>query len=106
MRPTAPQAPLPRSGFVHGREAEVDQPRSHVRTAPGEDMALTRDELVARLTRAGELEVSGEDQAETDSYFDMSKFRFHGPDGFEADYAGPYQLFQVRTGGVRRSLSS
>ena len=30
----------------------------------------TRDELVARLVRAGELEISGESQEETDSYFD------------------------------------
>jgi hypothetical protein len=29
-------------------------------------VATTRDDLVARLIRAGELEVSGEDQAETD----------------------------------------
>ncbi len=35
-------------------------------------MGLTRDELVARLIRAGELEVSGGDQAEIDSYFDSS----------------------------------
>lgn len=49
---------------------------------------LTRADLVARLVRAGELEVSGEDQAETDSYFDQENFRFHGPDGFETDYAG------------------
>jgi hypothetical protein len=28
-------------------------------------VGITRDELVAHLTRAGELEVSGEDQAET-----------------------------------------
>ncbi len=33
---------------------------------------MTRDELVARLIRAGELGVSGEDQTETDSYFDGS----------------------------------
>jgi hypothetical protein len=33
------------------------------------------------LVRAGELEVSGEDQAETDTYFDTEKFLFHGPDG-------------------------
>jgi hypothetical protein len=39
-------------------------------------MPLTRDEFVARLIRAGELEVSGEDQAETDSYFDTGQFRF------------------------------
>ena len=49
---------------------------------------LSRSELVARLVRAGELEVSGEDQAEVDTYFDQENFRFHGPDGFEADYAG------------------
>jgi predicted ester cyclase len=55
---------------------------------------FTRDELVARLTRAGELEVSGEDQAETDSYFDTSQFRFHGPDGFEADYVGLSNYFK------------
>ena len=30
---------------------------------------MTRDKLVARLIRAGELEVSGEDQTETDLYF-------------------------------------
>ena len=49
-------------------------------------MIVTREQLVARLRRAGELEVSGEDQAETDSYFDTRQFRFHGPDVFEADY--------------------
>ena len=49
---------------------------------------LTRAELVARLVRAGELEVSGEDQAEADSYFDRENFRFYGPGGFETDYAG------------------
>jgi predicted ester cyclase len=58
-------------------------------------MTLARDELVARLTRAGELEVSGEDQAETDSYFDTDRFRFHGPDGFEADYAGLTDYFKA-----------
>ncbi len=57
-------------------------------------MTLTRDELVARLKRAGELEVSGENQAEADSYFDTRQFRFHGPDGFEADYAGLTDYFQ------------
>jgi hypothetical protein len=49
---------------------------------------FTRSELVSRLVRAGELEVSGEDQAEVDTYFDQEKFRFHGPGGFESDYAG------------------
>jgi hypothetical protein len=48
----------------------------------------TRDELVERLVRAGELEISGEDQDEVDTYFDTENFIFHGPDGFDADYAG------------------
>jgi predicted ester cyclase len=49
---------------------------------------FSRSELVSRLVRAGELEVSGEDQAEADTYFDRDNFRFHGPGGFESDYAG------------------
>lgn len=68
-------------------------------------MALTRDELVARLIRAGELEVSGDDQAETDSYFDTNRFRFHGPDGFEADYAGLTDYFKsIRAAFDDRSI--
>ncbi|MBL7255766.1 ester cyclase [Paractinoplanes lichenicola] len=55
-------------------------------------MTFTRDELVARLVRAGELEVSG-DHPETPSYFDTEKFRFHGPDGFDTDYAGLADYF-------------
>jgi hypothetical protein len=51
-------------------------------------MAISRDELVARLVRAGELEVSGDDQTECDTYFDTERFECHGPDGFDADYAG------------------
>jgi hypothetical protein len=50
-------------------------------------ITLTRDQLVARMIRAGEVEVSGSHQAEIEPYFDTSKFHFHGPDGFEADYA-------------------
>ena len=57
-------------------------------------MVYTRAELVARLVRAGELEVSGEDQAEVDTYFDIESFRFHGPDGFESDYAGLTEYFR------------
>ena len=49
---------------------------------------VTSPELVSRMMRAGELEVSGEDQAEVDTYFDQENFRFHGPGGFETDYAG------------------
>lgn len=48
----------------------------------------TRDELVARLVRAGELEIEGADQALIDGHFDTRCLRFHGPDGFETDYAG------------------
>jgi predicted ester cyclase len=32
--------------------------------------------------------MSGEDPAELATYFDPETFRFHGPDGFEADFAG------------------
>jgi predicted ester cyclase len=68
-------------------------------------MALTRDELVARLVRAGELEVSGGDLAEIDLYFDTSKFRFHGPDSFEADYAGLTNYFKsIRAAFDDRSI--
>ncbi|MEU5159400.1 ester cyclase [Streptomyces sp. NPDC020875] len=49
---------------------------------------FTREDLVARLVRAGELEVSGEDLAEAATYFDTERFRFHGPDGFESDFDG------------------
>lgn len=53
----------------------------------------TRDQLVARLVRAGELEVSGGDQAEIDSYFNPDRFRFHGPDGFDTGYSGLTDYF-------------
>jgi predicted ester cyclase len=66
---------------------------------------LPRDELVARLIRAGELEVSGGNQAEVDSYFDTARFRFHGPGGFEADYAGLTDYFKsVRDAFDDRSI--
>src|SRR5579859_7332074 len=58
------------------------------RQAGGMTQRFTRDELVARLVRAGELEVSGDDPAEAATYFDTENFRFHGPDGFESDFAG------------------
>jgi predicted ester cyclase len=54
---------------------------------------LTRSELVSRLVRAGEPQVSGEDQAELDTYFDRENFRFHGPGGFESDCAGLMAYF-------------
>ena len=61
----------------------------------GRSVVQTRDELVARFKRAGELQISGENQAETDSYFDTTNFRFHGPDGFEADYVGLTDYFKA-----------
>jgi predicted ester cyclase len=54
----------------------------------------TRDELVARLVRAGELQISGESQQELDSYFDTANFAFHGPGGSDSDYAGLTAYFQ------------
>jgi len=66
---------------------------------------MTRDQLVSRLRRAGELEVSGEDQAETDSYFDTTHYRSHGPDGFETDYSGLTEYFKaIRTAFDDRSI--
>lgn len=65
----------------------------------------TRDELVARLVRAGELEIEGADQREIDTYFDVECFRFHGPDGFESDYAGLTAYFDaIRKAFVDRSI--
>jgi len=68
-------------------------------------MALTRDELVTRLIKAGEIEVLGGEQAQIDSYFETRQFRFHGPEGFEADYAGLTQYFQsIRAAFDSRSI--
>jgi predicted ester cyclase len=68
-------------------------------------MPVQRDELVARLVRAGELEMSGDDQAEVDTYFDTESFRFHGPDGFESDYAGLTAYFgSIRAAFDDRSI--
>jgi predicted ester cyclase len=65
----------------------------------------TREELVNRLVRAGELEVEGADQAEIDSYFHTEDFRFHGPDDFESDYAGLTAYFRaIRDAFEERSI--
>src|SRR5258706_10995734 len=74
-----------------------------------ENVSRTRDDLVARLRRAGELQVSGDNQAELDSYFDTRHFRFHGPDGFETDYAGLAEYFKAVRGAfddrsIRRGI--
>jgi predicted ester cyclase len=64
----------------------------------------SRDELVARLVRAGELEVSGEAPEEVGDYFSPD-FRFHGPGGLESDYAGLADYFEsVRAAFDDRSI--
>lgn len=70
---------------------------------------FTRNELVARLVRAGELEVSGEDMDEAATYFDTEKFRFHGPDGFESGFDGLNAYFASLRGAfddrsIRRGI--
>jgi predicted ester cyclase len=105
-------------GYAKGQSAATSRPTPAV---PAEEItmrsqstviarkenvpALTRDELVSRLIKAGELEVLGGDQAEIDSYFDTSKFRFHAPDGFDTDYAGLANYFKsVRASFEDRSI--
>jgi predicted ester cyclase len=67
---------------------------------------FSRSELLARLVRAGELEVSGDDQAEVSTYFDQENFRFHAPGGFETDYAGLMAYFaSVRAAFDDRKIS-
>jgi predicted ester cyclase len=52
----------------------------------------SREARVNGLIRAGELEVSGEDQAAVDAYF-APDFAFHGVDGAELDYDGLQDYF-------------
>ncbi len=54
---------------------------------------FSRDDLVARLVRAGQLEVSGDAPDEVADYF-APAFTFHGPGGFESDYAGLASYFE------------
>lgn len=64
-----------------------------------------RETLVSNLIRAGELEVSGENQTECDTYFDTENFKFHGPDGFETDYEGLTNYFKsIRAAFDNRSI--
>jgi predicted ester cyclase len=53
---------------------------------------MTREELVNRLVRIGEKEMTGEDEAEVDAYFSPD-FAFHGPDGREWDYNALKEYF-------------
>jgi predicted ester cyclase len=67
--------------------------------------SMTKDVLIARLVRAGELEVAGAPAEEIAQYFDTERFRFHGPDGFEAGYDGLSAYFaSVREAFDDRSI--
>lgn len=66
---------------------------------------LTREQLVARLIKAGEVEVEGAPPEEIATYFDTQKFRFHGPDGYQTDYAGLQAYFaSIRAAFDDRSI--
>lgn len=54
---------------------------------------LKPDDLIQRLIRAGEIEVSGHGLDRVGDYFDVDAFRFHGPDGFETDFHGLSDYF-------------
>lgn len=64
---------------------------------------LTRDELVARMVRCGELEVSGEAPDELRAYF-APGYRFHAP-GVDLDLKGLLDYFaSVRDAFEDRSI--
>lgn len=66
---------------------------------------LSREALVERLVKAGEAEVAGAPPEEIASYFDTEAFRFHGPDGFESDYAGLSAYFaSIRAAFADRTI--
>jgi len=50
---------------------------------------FSRAELVERMVKAGEAEVSGAPPEEIASYFDTKTFRFHGPDVTDSKSCGP-----------------
>jgi predicted ester cyclase len=65
---------------------------------------FSRDELVARMVRAGELEVSGESPDELREYF-APGYVFHGPGGVEMDVDGLLDYFAaVRAAFDHRSI--
>lgn len=80
--------------------AQALEPQSRSNT-----MKLTREQLIARLIKAGEVEVQGAPPEEIASYFDPKRFRFHGSGGFETDYAGLQAYFaSVRNAFDDRSI--
>ena len=65
---------------------------------------ITRDQLIARLVKAGELFVLDDDKGEVDSYFDTSNFCFHSP-GVDIDYASLKNYFKsIRAAFDDRSI--
>jgi predicted ester cyclase len=52
-----------------------------------EERRPKREERISGLIWVGELELTGENEAEVDAYF-APEFVFHGPDGAELDYEG------------------
>jgi predicted ester cyclase len=69
------------------------QEASEIQRRPTMVAGTNRDEFVARLVRAGELEVSGENPDEVEGYFSPD-FTFHRPGGWEAGYDGLQAYFQ------------
>lgn len=66
---------------------------------------FTKEDLIERLVTAGELEIAGAPDAEIAQYFDVARFRFHGPDGFDTDYDGLNAYFaSIRAAFVDRSI--
>jgi predicted ester cyclase len=64
-----------------------------------------RDELITRLIRAGECQISDNSQEELATYFDTTNFRFHGPDNFDTDFAGLSNYFKsIRAAFDDRSI--
>jgi predicted ester cyclase len=65
----------------------------------------SREELVARMIRAGELELSGEEAGELRDYF-AAGYIFRGPGGIEMDVDGLLAYFeQVRRAFDNRTIT-
>jgi hypothetical protein len=73
-------------------QVDDDTGERNTMTTPAVNQQYSADELVARIVRAGELEISGESPDELASYF-APTFRFDGPGGFEADFDGLVAYF-------------
>jgi predicted ester cyclase len=73
-------------------QVDDDTGERNTMTSPAVNQQYSRDELVARIVRAGELEISGGSPDELASYF-APTFRFDGPGGFEADFDGLVAYF-------------